>query len=616
MITKDFKGYVEGLDVTKVPLDRFVYPSKNILCLKGKAYVRPGLLNDGFAASGSTKIMSEYVWKDSKSGEQALRVCGTALQLKKEGQWFTIYSGINADALRVRFATWVDENGTVIKKRLAFVDGSSNLHQWSGAVGVVASYDGATDIATLDSAATTALLRGFDPGDGTAQAVVIVHFAGDGTVSSIESKLHDSTGSANTLHITVAPTQDPVAGDLIIAVPVAYNVPADVLKDDIYSYKNHLVLASLDSVSLYFSHVSTFAVATGWTFTVPAAASRTALTALFLQLDGNYTAMISRKNVLWVSTADKWFKMTKLNEVNAYSQWIEIVDFPQAERKGALPFAVANYKGDMVFISQDKTLQRVSTVEILGTDSLELLSDEVEDLLLRLDMDEVRIYYESRYIWIICPNDSTVLMLDMVGEPSMGIERFWNTPQIVPVTCMSTIDGVRYGHSSTRAETFEMFSGTNDLEVPIEAKIAFGYGSAGEELGYKTHSKIGISGRISPTTKATVDQYFETDGAKAQDTFVIDGETAKTYEMPDDVSWSAVPWASRSWGGADMVVSALKRFFAFSKYDAVSYFEHRPVFTITSRTVEAREVEFQLLSWFIDQVSSKEAIGEDLYIER
>lgn len=613
MIVKDFKGYIEGLDISKIPLDRLAYPSKNVLCIKGKAYVRPGLKNDGFAAFGTTKISAEYVFKDAKGGSHALRTCGINLQLKKNGQWFTIYSGIDADALRVRFATWVDGNGSIIKKRLAFVDGSVNIHQWSGAVAEVASIATATITIAGDK---TLLQLGFDPGNAANQHVLIVRFAGDGTVSDITDLQHDDDCTDQALHLTSTPSLTPAAGDLVIALPVAYANISGFLKDDIYTYKNHLVVTSLESTSMYFSHIETFAVASGWTYAVPAAASRTALTAMQLELDGNYTAMISRKNVLWVSTADKWFKMTKLNDINAYDQWIEIEDFPQAERKGSLPFAVANYKGDMVFMSQDHTLQRVSTVEILGTDSLELLSDEVEDLLLRLDMTEIRLYYESRYIWIVCPADSTVLLLDMVGDASLGIDKMWNTPQIVPVTCMSNIDGVRYGHHSTRAETFEMFSGTNDLGVPIEAIIAFGYGSGDNQLGYKAHERIGISGRISPVTKTLVEQFFETDGAKAQDSFTIDGETATTYDLPDDVSWGAVPWASRSWGGADMDTTALKRFYAFSKYDAVSYFEHRPVFTITSRTVEAREVEFQLLAWSIDQRESKEAVGEDLYIER
>lgn len=618
MIVKDFLGYKEGQDISKVSLQNLAYPSKNVLIHRGKAYVRPGILNDGTDPTGTNPIIGETVWKDSKSGEHALRVMGTALQLKKEGKWFTIYSGISATASRARFATWVDSSGTVIKKRLAFVDGSANLHQWSGAVGVVASYDGATDIATLDSAATTALLRGFDPGDSTSQAVIIVRFAADGSVATIESKLHNSTGAANTLHITTAPTNDPAAGDLIIAVPVAYTNLSTVLKDEVYTYKNHLIVGGLNAVSLYFSHVSTFAVATGWTFTVPG--TKTALTAIQLELDGNLTALISRKDVLWVSTVDKWFKLTKLNAVNAYDQWVEIEDFPQGERNGALPYAVAISKGDIIFMSQSKTLQKIATVEVLGTDQLELLSDEVEDLLLRLDETEMRIYYEGRYIYLIFPNESTMLMLDIVGDPARQVGAFWHTPQILPIASLSIIAGVKYGHSSVRDETFELFVGTSDnlrtvagadAKTQIEGTLAFGYSSGEHDFKYKAHTKFGISGRMNRTTLCKVNQYFETDGAKATDEFIAVGENMTLYDISDDVAFGVVPWATRSWGGADLDTTTVKRFYAFSNYDAVSYFEHRPVFTIYGD-----EVEFQLLGWYIDQVASKEVIGEDLYIER
>lgn len=621
MIVKDFIGYKEGRDVSKIPLQNLAYPSKNMLVLKGKAYVRPGIANDGFAATGSTGVLGEYVWKDSKSGEHALRAAGTALQLKKAkssdltGQWFDIYNGIDSDAARVRFSTWVDGNGSILKKRLAFVDGSANLHQWNGAVGIVASYDGGTNTATLDSAASTALLRGFDPGNANAQTAVVVRFNADGTVAGTEEKTYINDCSGNTIVFSGSLTDAPAAGDLIIAKPKAYTNLSTTLKDDVYSFKNHLVVAGLNSVRMNFSHIEDFDVQTGWTFTVPGLGSRTAHTAIQIELAGNYTAMIARKNVLWASTADGWVKMTKLLEENAYGSLLEIEDFPQAERKGALPFAVANYKGDIVHLSQDKTLHRVFSNELVGTDTLEILSDDVEDLLLRLNMAEVRLYYESRYIWIVCPAESTVLMLDMVGDPERGIGAYWNPPQIVPCSYISIIGGVRYGHHNSRAETFTLFSGTNDLGVAIEAVYAPGYHSGEHELKYKTHETIGMSHRISSTTKATVRQYFETDGEKASDEFIIDGATAKTYDAPEDISFGILPWASVARGGASET-TALRRSYSFSKYSRISYFEHRPVITITSRTTEEREAEFQLLAWWIDQRASQEKTGDDLYISR
>src|SRR5262249_11194366 len=152
-------------------------------------------------------------------GEQPLRAIPGALQLKY-GKWFTIYSDIAADAVRVRFATWVDGNDSVIKKRCFFVDGSGSIHEWNGAVGVVASY--AADTATLDDAAATALLRGFDDGTGTPQAALVVRFDTDGNVLGIEEKTYDNDCTGNTIHFSSALANAPQAGDIIIAKPVEH----------------------------------------------------------------------------------------------------------------------------------------------------------------------------------------------------------------------------------------------------------------------------------------------------------------------------------------------------------------------------------------------------------
>lgn len=615
MIFTDFKGYVEGRDITKIPMDNLAYPSKNVIVTKGKVVTRGGIVNDGTAAEGSDPTHSEFVWKDAAGGIRPLRCTGTKIQLKWNDHWYTIFESLDADVTRVIFATWVDGTAAFIKKRLFMVDGSTDMYQWTGAIAVVASYDGVGHVITLD-VADSARSQGFDDASGTNQNIRIIHLDVDGNETTHEDAVYSNDPSSTTISLTGALSGAvPAAGDLVIALPVVWadQVNSTFALDAVYSYKNHVIVANYDSVNVYWSNIETYALATGLDFTQPSAGSRTAITAIYLRLDGNFKAMIARQDVLWVSDTDDWYKVTKSVEQNAYDLWVDVEKFETGERKGALPMAVAKYKGDIIYMAQDNTLQRVTTVAILGTDEIQQLSDVVEALLQRLNTEDVRLYYIERAIYIICPQESTMIILDM-------IEGYYQPPQILPINCMSIIEGVKYGHSNVQAETFTLFSGRNDLGTPIESVIAFGYYSGivrqhshvfSNDFQYKQHTVFGVSGRLTTSTNVSIDHFFEEDGAKATINTGIDGSVVKTYGVDDDVSWATHPYAERSWGGADMDATELRRVMVFDKMSGISYFDYRPIFTISGD-----ENEFHLLGYYIDDSTSERKIGNDLFIEK
>lgn len=600
MIFKDYKGYLDGLDITNVPPNYLAYPSKNVLCYKGKIISRGGTANDGNASTENTKIHSEFVWRSAPGGAKALRVFGTTLQVKVGTLWITLFDGFTTGTTCVRFAPWVDTNGSVIKSRLLMVDGSDKIFEWNGSIATVASYSAAS---ITISGSSTLLSLGFDPGNATAQAVRVVRLSG-GAVAGIEAYNHDDICTDLVLHLTTTPSPVPVAGDYVMStVKTRTALLAGFDKDDIYVYRNHAFVSNLDGGRIYYSHGTTYADATGILFTIPG--TKTALTADLLDLDGKVTAMISRKNILWISTTDDWFKVTKTEAVNAYGYWTTVEKFEQAERTGALPYATAIHKGDIVFVGQNKYIYRITSLEIVGTDDMRLISDNIEGLLLRLDPTNVRMSYQERYIFIIYPEESTLLMLDIVDNE-------WQPPQTIPMTCMSVIEGVRYGHSNSRNETFELFTGRSDLGTKIEAVIAPGYVSGKNPFRYEKHTLFGMHARATVTTVVTLNHYYEEAGAKATNETTFNVADVKIYEVSDDVTFAAQSLATRSLAGVeDSGDNSLKPFFVFDKQNATSYFNYRPVLTLTGD-----QMEFQLLGWYVDNETSEMKIGADLFIPK
>ena len=208
MVIKEFKGYIEGRDITKIPPDYFVYPTKNVLIYKGKAYKRNGTEAFGAAASNSNKIHGEYTWKDAQVGEIAVRTTGQKVQAwlepyKTDADWVDIFSALDADVTNVQFAEFIDSNDATFHTRLLWVDGSDDVYQWNGGVAVVDNVSG--DNINISGSKTLEAL-GFDDGSGTPQTVII-----NGTEYT-----YDNDPTAQQLQLTSTPS-GVSAGDLVIA---------------------------------------------------------------------------------------------------------------------------------------------------------------------------------------------------------------------------------------------------------------------------------------------------------------------------------------------------------------------------------------------------------------
>ena len=616
MIVRDFNGYRESADISKIPIENLAFPSKNVFVNKGKITTRGGLENDGVVATVSEATHSEFVWKDALGGQRPIRVHGDTVQVKYENKWYNLYTALDSDTVRVFFATWVDRNGSIVKKRLFFCDGSTAIYQWNGGIVEVDSY--AADVITI-AGSKTLQQEGFDAGDVTTQTVIVFSLDGNGDVDNrSEYTYSDDPSSGQDITLDTTPNPVPVAGDVVMSAVVKFNneIASTYNIGEVYTYQNHLVAASYDSVDVHFSHVETYSLANGLDFTQPGAASRTALTPILLRLDGNFTAMIARKSddesnpggILWVSDADGWYKVKKSPEQNAYDLWVDVSKFETADAKGALKGAVTRGKGgDLIYMDQLKQIQRITSIEIIGSDEIRLLSFDVEALFARLDSDDVRLYHIDEAIYIIFPNDSTLVILDL-------IEGYFQPPTTIPINCMSIIDGVKYGHHNAENSTYEMFTGRDDLDTPIEAIIAFGLWPGDHPLRYKQHTIFGFSCRLTPNTEGEIEYQYEEAGARRKDTVKFSGGDLKTYSIGDDVSWATHPYGSRAIGGIDMDTDDLLRAMVFDKNDAISYFEFRPIFTISGDN--ENDNEFHLLSMWWDDQPAKRKLGNDLFIAK
>lgn len=591
MVISKWKGYLEGLDITDIPPDYFAYPTKNVMIYKGKAYKRAGVEAFGAEDDADNKIHGEYTWKDAQVGELAVRTQAQKVQAwlepyKTGADWVDIFSALDADVQRVRFATFIDANDSTVHTRLLFVDGSEDVYQWNGGVAAVASVAGST--VTIAGSKTLEAL-GFDDGSGTPQTVII-----NGTEYT-----YNNNPTGQDLTFTSTPS-GLTAGDLVIAKPTVSVTTLNTFnKDHIFNFKNHVVLGNLESGQLYFSHISDYPL----NFTVPIPSSRTAATAFFVSLDGNVTVTTERKGKMWVSTQDDWFKITKLDSVNAYDLYVEVEKVETTERNGALPFCVGSYKGDTVFVAQDKTVQMITDNDIVQEDAVKLLSDEIALLLQRTDLTDARFKVHDRYFYIIAPVAATTIMYDTV-------DGFWQPPQEIGMGLLSVIGGKLIGHSNARNVSFYLFSGRQDLGIDFEATFALGYIDMSDEFKFKQFGKTGIAGRTTASAELSWVTEYEVDGERDKLTRDFKGTDMKLFSGNTLTPWATVPYGTVPFAGRELPDdSDVKRFFYFDKGTDVPFFEYRPIITVSGENVA-----FQLTGYMIEERAASRKVGNDHYV--
>lgn len=749
---------MEGMDITKIPLDYLTYPSKNVLIKKGSAFVRPGITNDGMLPTGQTKIIGEEVWRDALGGEKALRVTADGkLQLRYKTFWVTFFSGFDTTKQSVRFDTWLDTTIPGLnKKRLYAVDGTTNIYKWNGGVAVIdnvtiapgiiqqinqplgsdtqtnggidyaindiltistgdnnatvqvdlvvpggiktsiihttgstytpgdilecsnahtghnailqiitvdgggavltyrflsvgtAYEDGdtltcsggtgtsfsinVTDIgntisqfhilnpgtgysisaqnATTGGSGTGATIDitqitgasihiqgnidfehlGFDPTSGfgsSTTAITIVRFSG-GTIAGTDTNSYTNQAGQ---YITLAsnPVNIPTSGDLIISnATTDQTVLTTTIKDDIYNFENFLGVANFTSNRVYFS-----SQVTPLDYTIPAAIDINATSPFQVDLAENYTAMIKRYNaatqdsILWISDQNGWTKLRALDTANSSGFFQDRQQVFATDRIGALPFCLDEYEGDIIFFAQDRTLHRINSADVTSRDTLVLLSDDIEGLLQRINITNARLYYRKRYIYLTCQTEGIVIMLDMYPQ----VPKFM-PPQYFPVGLMSVIDGVECGHSSIKDETFVLFTGDDDLEVPINATFAHSvyqsikmvaHHRMADTFSLKNHSRAGITGRITDTTKVTILQKWEADGSLTSDEASFVGSEIKTFSISDLNTWASHINGYQVFGtaGDTSDTAALKRFYFFVDFQTSNWFEYQMIINCT-----------------------------------
>lgn len=176
-LTNSWIGYNSANDKTNVSEQMYVEGSQNIYKkLNGNLSVRPGQKRIGSANATLSAVSSQYVWNTSWGATLPVWVTNSTLQVNYNDVWYTLESGLTKT--RYVFDKWYDQGEA--KDLLLFVNGTSNLYQWTGGITDIVSGSNASGaVAVLDATPTNAG-SGYTIGD-----VVTISTGGTGATAEV-----------------------------------------------------------------------------------------------------------------------------------------------------------------------------------------------------------------------------------------------------------------------------------------------------------------------------------------------------------------------------------------------------------------------------------------------
>jgi len=482
-LIQNVKGYVNKKDVTNIDPEYLVPGSQNVIINDSeKISVRPGFELYGAASTTATPIISSFEWNTNTGTEVPLRKDSlTTLEFNYLGTWYTLKAD-HPTGSNLNFATWWDTSEK--KDLLLFVDGTSNMHMWSGGITTYAS-----------STANTITKEGTNT---WAQDRFLLAGTRIVTIAGVD---YTYTGGEGTTTLTGV-TPDPTGAGIAVGA-VAYQkvrttatTPGSAVLNSLISVlKNQVYVGDLTRRDVYISKNTSYI---DYTYTSPV---RLPGEGALITLDSTPIAFEVQEEEMYISgSKDDWYLTQFTLSADLTKEDLKIQRLKSGPGRGAMSQAsVGKAINSILYFSNDKSIDDLGRVENINTPESKPISDIIK---LELDGYDItikpHIKFHKNKTYVTFPSESKVLIFDHEKQ-------LWNPPQILAIRRFAVIGGNLYGHSSLVKETYRIFVPGlyNDNGNAINAIAAFAYTNYGRPDWKKNFDEYYVEGYISSNTSLT-----------------------------------------------------------------------------------------------------------------
>lgn len=555
----EYLGFRNREDKTNLPPGYLVVGSQNVLTTtSGRVSIRKGYELDGQASSALAPILSSFDWIRYLGDERNVRA-GFLTSAGNDGklQFRYVAEGgekIGAVTLTAGEVYWVDllssltsvkfnftdywDNSAFISK-LLFVNGGSNIWEWSGGVTTFAS-------ATVNTITKNGTETWGELGFTSTGSVVI------------NGNTYTYAGGFGTTTLTgVAPDPSGEPVDSLIfqsAVSTANSamtsIPATLKNDNIATLRNQVYVGSFTARQVYVSKVNDYQ---DFSFTSP---TRVVGEGALLTLDANFVAFSPQETSMYLSTSnnssDIWYQTQFTLSSDLTKEDFQIVRVKTGPRQGAKSQAfITKTKNDVLYVSNEPSMDSLGrVVNIQATPQSEDISDSIRDSFDNYDFEDGSSIYFQNFVYVAIPKNNTVLIWNMVKQ-------WWEAPQILPISRFSIIEGQLYGHSYQTSQTFKLFTGYNDNGNPIDARAVFSYNNYGTRSAKKFFNEFYAEGYISSNSTLTANITYDIDGCATVTNYdILGNDTQIVCSLNSSASLGKSPLGKNPLGGDLSTVSA------------------------------------------------------------
>lgn len=351
--------------------------------------------------------------------------------------------------------------------------------------------------------------------------------------------------------------------------------------DLIGTLKNQVWYGSLTSNTVSVSKINNYQDVTSSTV-------RLVGEGVILQLDAAPVAFSPQGTQMYIAAGkDQWWvsyqqKTTlSISGVNTVTEFFGVERLKTTYNQGAQSQdVVSHFKNSIMYLSNEPIFNTLGLVKNIYADpQITNISDSIKYDMDAYDFTDATIFYFNYFIYFAVPKMGVVRMFNVQ-------KKYWEAPQILPISGFYVVDGKLYGHSYLVPESYKMFTGYNDNGNPINCVAAFAYDNMSnvkhEALRpvKKNYNAFYTEGYLTSNTKLTVTWNYDFGGSTSQQSDTISGIDPKIlFNSVGDGSLGKQPLGEYPIGSIFNAPSNIPKFRKISTMIRQNYYEYQAVFS-------------------------------------
>lgn len=183
---------------------------------------------------------------------------------------------------------------------------------------------------------------------------------------------------------------------------------------------------------------------------------------------------------------------------------------------------IGQMKNALIYVSNEPIFNSFGPVKnVYQEPQIVNMSDPIKYDVDAYSFNNGQVFYYNYYIYITVPAQGVVRIYNVRNK-------YWEAPQLLPISRFYLVAGQLYGHSSLTNESYQMFVGNSDNGNPISSVIAFPYVSAegGATNQLKNFNKHYTEGYIAANTTILLTINYDFGGFTGTYTTSISGTEA------------------------------------------------------------------------------------------